>query len=147
MPLPTLKIRNKHRDEIIAVDLGGRHTKAVHVQNRGGQFHLLAYTIQDSPSEQASFSVDVLAEHLKSVSRALGDRTKNVTIALGATEAVVRRAEMPAMSLGDMRQMLKFNSKNYLQQDLPDHVFDCSVILPRRVEGAPAGTHKTAAGS
>lgn len=127
---------NKHRDEIIAVDLGGRHTKAVHLQNRGGQFHLLAYTIQDSPSEQASFSVEVLAEHLKSVSRGLGERTKNVTIALGATEAVLRRSEMPPMPVGDMRQLLKFNSKNYLQQDLPDHVFDCSLILPRTAAGA-----------
>ncbi len=150
MPLPTLKMRSKHRDEIIAVDLGGRHTKAVHVQNRGGQFHLLAYTIQDSPSEQASFSVDVLAEHLKSVSRALGDRTKNLTIALGATEAVVRRAEMPPMPVGDMRQLLKFNSKNYLQQDLLDHVFDCSLIIPRPAvgaDGAPVETPRLAPGT
>src|SRR3954467_7689076 len=110
MPLPFLKLNNKHRDEIVAVDLGGRHTKAVHLQNRGGQFHLLAYTIQDSPSEQTSLSVDVLAEHLKSVSQALGASTKNVTIALGATETVIRRAEMPPMPVGDMRQLLKFNS-------------------------------------
>src|SRR4051794_38582308 len=105
MRFPTLKMSNKHRDEIIAVDLGGRHTKAVHLQNRGGQFHLLAYTIQDSPNEQATFSVEVLAEHLKTVSRALGDRSKTVTVALGATEAVVRRAEMPPMPVSDMRQL------------------------------------------
>lgn len=143
--MPTLKFRNKHRDEIIAVDLGGRHTKAVHLQNRGGQFHLLAYTIQDSPSEQATFSVDVMAEHLKSVSRALGDRAKSVTVALGPLDAVVRRAEMPPMPVSDMRQLLKFNAKNYLQQDLPDHIFDCSLIVPRTADGA-AEPPKTSGG-
>lgn len=140
MPWPLNKFANKNRDEIIAVDLGGRHTKAVHLQNRGGQFHLLAYTIQDSPSDKAASSVDVLAEHLKTVSRALGDRTRNFSIALGATETVVRRAEMPGMPVGDMRQLLKFNSKNYLQQDLPDHVFDCSIIIPRATAAAAANS-------
>ena len=131
MPLPFLSRERKHRDEIVAIDLGGRHTKAVHLQNRGGRFNLVAYTIQDSPSEQASFSVDVLSEHLKSVSRALGDRTKNVTVALSANDTIVRRAEMPTVPVGDMRQLLRFNSKTYLQQDLPDHVFDCSIMVPR----------------
>jgi type IV pilus assembly protein PilM len=36
------------------------------------------------------------------------------------------------MPLADMRQMLKFNSKNYLQQDLPDHVFDCYYTLGKQ---------------
>jgi len=137
MSLPFFNTRAKRRDEIIAIDLGGRHTKAVHVQSKGDRLSLVGYTIQDSPSEQSSFSVDVLAEHLKNVSRALGDGTKTVVISLGVGETVVRRTEMPAMPLDDMRQMLKFNSKNYLQQDLPDHVFDCSVIIARAADGSP----------
>ena len=131
MPLPFFNTRAKRRDEIIAIDLGGRHTKAVHVQNKGDRFSLVSYTIQDAPSEQSTVSVDVLAEHLKSVLRALGDGTKSVVISLSVADTVVRRAEMPIMAPNEMRQMLKFNTKNYLQQDLPDHVFDCSVIVPR----------------
>ena len=147
MTFPFLNARTKRRDEIVAIDLGGRHTKAVHIQNRNDKFRLISYTIQDSPSDQASCSVDVLAEHLRVVSRALGDSVKNVTVALGVTETVVRQTEMPAMPVGDIRQLLKFNSKNYLQQDLPDHVFDCSFILPRAVNGGaeaskPAASQK-----
>ena len=136
MPLPFFNARAKRREEIIAVDLGGRHTKAVHLQSKGDQLRLAGYTIQDSPSEQSAFSVDVMAEHLKSVSRALGDGTKSVVISLGVADSVVRRAEMPPMPVGDMRQLLKFNSKTYVQQDLPDHVFDCSVVIPRLADGA-----------
>lgn len=147
MQVPFMSKRNKRSEEIIAVDLGGRHTKAVHIQNRNGRHSLVGYTIQDSPSEQASFSVEVLAEHLKSVSRALGERAKNVTVALGATEAVVRRTEMPAMPVGDIRQLLKFNSKSYLQQELPDHVFDCSIIIPRAPASGPSEGAKAPAPS
>ena len=141
MPLPFFNTRAKRRDEIIAIDLGGRHTKAVHVQNKGDQISLAGYTIHDSPSEQSSLSVDVLAEHLKSVVGALGENTKStrsVVISLGVTDSVVRRAELPPMPLGDMRQLLKFNTKNYLQQDLPDHVFDCAVIVPPVADGEAA---------
>ena len=54
-----------------------------------------------------------------------------VTLAVGVNESVVRHAELPSMPVGDMRQILKNNTKNYLQQDLPGHVFDCTIILPR----------------
>jgi type IV pilus assembly protein PilM len=46
-------------------------------------------------------------------------------------DSIVRHAELPQMPVGDMRQVLKNNSKNYLQQDLPGHVFDCYIIPPR----------------
>jgi type IV pilus assembly protein PilM len=134
MQLPFFKTRAQRRDEIIAIDLGGRHTKAVHVQNKGGQLRLVGYTIQDSPAEQASLSAEVLAEHFKTVTGALGAGTRTVVVSLGVTDSVVRRAEMPPMPVEDMRQLLKFNTKNYLQQDLPDHVFDCSPIVSRQVK-------------
>src|SRR5688572_4270680 len=137
MSLPFFNTRAKRRDEVIAIDLGGRHTKAVRVQKKGDRLSLAGYVIQDSPSEQSSFSVDVLAEHLKSVSRALGETTKTVVVSLGVTDTVVRRAEMPPMAMDEMRQLLKFNTKNYLQQDLPDHVFDCAFVLPRGTTDTP----------
>lgn len=131
MPWPNLSFSSKQRSEIVAIDLGGRHTKAVHLQSRGNRYYLIAYSIVDAPTEQTALSVGVLAEHLKTVSQSLGNRAKEVTIALGAADTVVRRAEMPPMPVGDMRQLLKFNSKNYLQQDLADHVFDCNPIHAR----------------
>ncbi len=134
MSLPFFNTRAKRRDEVIAIDLGGRHTKAVRIQNRGDRLSVAGYSIQDSPSEKSSFSVDVLAEHLKSVSRTLGETTKTVVVSLSVADTVVRRAEMPPMAISEMRQLLKFNTKNYLQQDLPDHVFDCAFVLPRTNE-------------
>jgi hypothetical protein len=44
-----------------------------------------------------------------------------------------------------MRQMLKFNSKNYLQQDLRDYIFDCYIVPPRgkaQAEPTKAGVVK-----
>jgi type IV pilus assembly protein PilM len=49
------------------------------------------------------------------------------------------------MPAAEIRQMLKFNSKNYLQQDLRDYIFDCYILPPRgrtQAETSKAGVTK-----
>jgi type IV pilus assembly protein PilM len=151
MALPFLNNQSKRTDQVVAIDLGGRHTKAVHLQVKHDRVSLLGYTIQDAPTHEKGFNVEVLGGHLKSVFKALGDRTRCAVLAVGVPDAFLRHAELPPMALSDMRQLLRINSKNYLQQDFPDHVFDCSVVLFRppaaKVEGgkapaAPNGSQK-----
>jgi len=131
----------KRPDQLIAVDLGARTTKAVHLQRRGEGFVLHRYALLDAPIFEKSLSADLLAEHLRAVVQALDCKTKSVVLALGVNDAFVRHAEMPRMPIEDMRQVLKLGPKNYLQQDLPNHVFDC-FILPTKI--APAADPKAA---
>ncbi len=129
MGLPFLSSQTKKRDQIVAVDLGGRTTKAVHLVRRGETFSFANYALLDAPIYEKAMTPDLLAEHLKNVNRSLGNtRAKQVTLSIGVTESLFRQVEVPLMPVGDMRQMLKFNSKNYLQQDLPDFIFDCCYV-------------------
>lgn len=144
MALPFLSGQTKKRDQIIAVDLGGRATKAVHMQRKGDTYTLLRYVLMDAPIYEKSMSVDLLGEHLKAVTQALEAKTKQVSLAVGVNESVLRHAELPPIPPADMRMILKNNTKNYLQQDLPGHVFDChiqSAIVP------PSGADKAKPGA
>src|SRR6266403_4900482 len=132
MALPFLNGVNK-RDQLISIDLGGRTTEAVHLQRKGDAFVLSRYALLDAPIYEKNLSADLLGEHLKNVCQALDARTKLVTLAVGVNDSVVRHADLPLMPIGDMRQVLKNNTKNYLQQDLPGHVFDCFIIPPRTI--------------
>lgn len=126
----------RKRDSILAVDLGGRTTKAVHVQRKADKYVLAGYVVLDAPIYDKSLSAEMLAEHLKVVVQSLEVKGKYTTLAVGLNDALVRPAEMPVMPVGDMRQVLKNNAKNYLQQDLPGHVFDCFVV-PNRTAATP----------
>jgi len=143
MALPFFDSGSRKRpDQILAVDLGSRTTKAVHVQRRGEGFALCRYALLDAPIFEKTLSADLLSEHLRVVSQALDTKVKLLVLAMGLNDAVVRHVEMPRMSVEDMRLVLKHNSRNYLQQDLPNHVFDCHIATPReRAEPvkAPAG--------
>lgn len=129
----------------MVIDLGTRTTKAIHLHRKGENFTLLGFTLQDAPIFEKSPSPELLSEHLKNVSQALECRTKQVVFAVAVGDSFLRHAEFPQVPLSDMRMMLKFNSKNYLQQDLPDHAFDC-YLVPVRQNGklaeGPKGVQK-----
>ena len=145
LPLST-KSNAKRRDAIIAVDLGGRTTKAVYLQRKGDKLSLSSYAVMDAPIYEKSLSSEMLAEHLKALCKTLDARTKNVILVVGVNDSVVRHAEMPAMPTDDMRQVLKMNSKNYLQQDLTGYVFDCFITPPKENGTAKPDAKKPAGG-
>jgi len=121
----------RKRDQMVSIDLGGRTTKAVHLQRKGDDFVLSRFALLDAPIYEKNLSADLLGEHVKNVFQALETKSRLVTLAVGVHDAVVRHADLPLMPVGDMRQILKNNTKNYLQQDLPGHIFDCYIIPPR----------------
>ena len=127
MSLPFLNSKSPRKDHILAVDLGFRHTKAVYLQWKGTQYAVAGYQIQDAPVYERGLSVELLSQHLKGIVGSLGAKTKNISLAAGVSDAIVREAELPLSPIADLRAMIKLNSKNYLQQDLPDYVFDCHI--------------------
>lgn len=134
MALPFLTSSAKKRDQIVAIDLGARTTKAVYLQRRGTAYALAGYVLQDAPIYEKGLSPEILTEHLKTVVQAVGSRSKRISLGLGVSDALVRPAELPMVGLPDMRTMLKLNSKAYLQQDYPGHVFDCYILPPKTVK-------------
>jgi type IV pilus assembly protein PilM len=128
MALPFLSNQSKRRDQIVAIDLGTRVTKAVHIQRKGETCSLLGFAMQDAPTYENGFSASVLGDHLAKVCQAVGSRCKQVVLAIGVGESLLRHAELPMAPVSHMRVMLSFNSKNYLQEDLSDYAFDCHIL-------------------
>ncbi len=138
MALSFRGLQSKRRTHVVAIDLGGRATKAVHMHRQGEVFELLQYAVIDAPWAEKTLSADTLSDHLKQACQLLGARTKQVVLGVGCNDSLLRHAEVPMVPVGDLRLMMKYNSKNYLQQDLPDYVFDC-YVLPARSLTPPGG--------
>jgi type IV pilus assembly protein PilM len=126
-------------EQILAIDLGTRTTKAVLLDRTDKGLSLARFAVQDAPIYDKALPQGLLAEHLRNMVEALQPRTKYATIAIGANDSILRSAELPLLPLAEMRQMLKFNSKNYLQQDLRDYIFDCYIVPPRDKAQPEAG--------
>jgi type IV pilus assembly protein PilM len=128
MALPLLSSKARVRDQVTAIDLGSHSIKAVHLQHQSGRYSLANYAIQELPVHEGTLPREALVEALTKLHEALGTRNKQVVLALGSGEAILRLAELPLATAADMRTMLRYNAKTYLQQDLSDHVFDCHVL-------------------
>ncbi|MEO6035397.1 MAG: pilus assembly protein PilM [Verrucomicrobiota bacterium] len=115
-------------DQIIAIDLGTRSTKAVCMEKDGDSLRLVSYTIQDRPDFGSALSLDGLSTHLTAVARALNAKSKQAIFVVGAKETVICHAEMPVIETSQMRRMVKLNPRLYFQEDLPNHSFDCFVL-------------------
>jgi type IV pilus assembly protein PilM len=145
MGLPFLNgVARKKRNQMISVDLGSRTTKAVLVERRGAVFALTRYIMMDAPIFEKALSPELLTEHLKAVYEALGAKTKFVTLSIGVNDAIVRPVELPQIPVDEMRMVLKNNTRGYLQQDLPNRVFDCYIIPPKSLP-KPADADKVPA--
>src|ERR1017187_5849867 len=140
MTIPPFMQKSKMRNQILAIDLGSRATKAVLLDRRPESFALSRFAVLDAPISEKGIPQGLLTEHLRRVVDAMQPKTRQVTIAVGAEDSVLRSTEMPLLPVSDMRQMLKFNAKNYLQQDLRDYIFDCYIVPPQVGKGqADAG--------
>lgn len=145
MGLPFLNgVAGKKRNQMISVDLGARTTKAVLLERRGEVFALTRYVLLDAPIFEKALSHELLTEHLKAVHAALEAKTKFVTLSVGVNDAIVRPVELPQIPVDEMRLVLKNNTRGYLQQDLPDRVFDCHIIPPK-ASSTPAEAGKAVA--
>lgn len=118
------KDSRKKRDQMLAVDLGARSTKAVLLQRRGNRFALANYALLDTPIFDKVISEELLTEHLKAIVQAMQGKGKPLTLTVGVEDAIVRHVEMPVMPAEDIRMILKNNPRVYLQQDLAGYVFD-----------------------
>lgn len=148
MGLPFLNKKSRKSDHIVAIDLGSRATKAVYLQRQGGGFNLSGFAIQEAPGlGEKEASPEMLAEHLKSVHDQLGAKSKQVILAVGVQESLLRLTELPMLPVNEMRTMLKYGSKNYLKEELNGHVFDCHPLPLRQAAVAGDGEKKTKPGS
>lgn len=127
---------------VVAIDLGHRTTKAVSIQRKGDSFELVRYAVVENPPEEQIATPEALGAHLRAVAEAVEGRAKPIVLIIGVQDTLLRHVEMPAVPAADMRLMLKYNSKNYLQQDMPEHSFDCHTLgliqPPAAEEATPA---------
>ncbi len=138
MAAPIFSAFTKELEEIVAICLGTRTTKAVHLRRQNDGFVLLNYVLLETPRPEKGLSHEALTDHFKNVRSALGVEVKEAVVVIGMGESLLRNVDLPALPPAELRRMLKFNSFRYLNQDLPDFVFDCGVRNPLSAGGSPA---------
>jgi type IV pilus assembly protein PilM len=137
--MPKNHRRRAQREEMVAIDLGARTTKAVQVRRMGDEYVLFNYVLVDAPGKEKALSRGVWAEHLRKVMRALGSSSRRVVFSVGSDSALLYQLDLPGASASDLRKMIKLSPRAYLQQDLPDHVFDCHVGAAAEEEAEVGG--------
>lgn len=140
MALPIIGGGTKKRNQMLAVDMGGRTTKAVLIERRGEILALTRYAMLDAPIFEKKISSELLVGHLREIVQKMDASVKWTSLAVGLDDVILKQIELPQIPIDDMRLVLKNNPKAYLQQDLANYAFDCHVFVPKspaKAEAAP----------
>ncbi|MGH7941509.1 MAG: pilus assembly protein PilM [Limisphaerales bacterium] len=121
----------KRRTPMLVVDMGGRTTKSIIMEQRGERLALTRYALMDAPIFDKKISSELLAGHLREIVQKMDARPKSVTLTVGLDNVMLKQIELPQIPVDDMRMIIKNNTKAYLQQDLPNYAFDCHIFIPK----------------
>ena len=78
---------------MLSIDLGGRTTKAVHLQRKGAGFALSRYALLDAPIFDKAPSAELLADHFKAISQTMQLKTKQICLTLPVGDSVIRQMD------------------------------------------------------
>ena len=72
--------QSKKRNQVVAIDLGARTTKAVQIQRKGGGFELTNFACKETPVSDKQMTPEVLGPHLASMMQAVSARNKHAVL-------------------------------------------------------------------
>jgi type IV pilus assembly protein PilM len=117
----------KAPSSVIGVDLGRYALKSVLLQRRGGtRFAVTNYAthVLTEPVDSA----DTLARHLKSLFKQMGGTAKSCAIGVSSPDALIRIIEQPETPPAFLREALRLNGMQLLNQDCKEMVLDCDKL-------------------
>lgn len=91
---------------------------------------ITGYHVCEAPKPEgkdAKVSLEKYTEHFRQIRQAFGGKVKQAVVVLSTHNSILKLADLPALPVSALREMLESNPRNYLQQDLPAHTFDCHV--------------------
>lgn len=128
---PLARSRRLRTKRLLVIDLGGWTTKAIHMERSAEGLQLINYLLQPSPFLETNLDRAGLAEHLRQIRLACGGKTKRAVIVLSMNQGLIRQVNVPDAAPSELRNILRLNSKQFVQQSLVNCALDvCLTGLP-----------------
>ena len=136
----TGRMRKKLPSAVIGVDLGRHSIKTVSLQRKGGnRFVVSNYGVH--VMETAPQTAEQLGAELKLALKDIGANSKTCAIAVSTSDSLIRIIEQPETPREILRDAIRLNGLNLLNQDVKEFVLDCEMI------SSPAPAAPQAAGT
>ena len=109
----------------VGLDLGSRSLKLVELERSGGGVRLIKYLVQELPVSAGDQSVDRVGWLQSALTEF---ESRDLHVALGGSEAAIRRVAMPLMSKAELAEAVKWQIKDQLSFPVQDAVLDARVL-------------------
>lgn len=127
------------RKNIIGLDIGSKHVKAVQLKEEKGVYHLerLGVTalqpelVVDGAIIDSSRVVEVVNELISNTDINVKDVTLSVA---GHSSVIIKRVSLPQMSEDELEESIRFEAEQYIPFDIEDVNLDFQILGPGQEE-------------
>jgi hypothetical protein len=127
--------------QVLSIAFGNRQTAAVLMETSAVGLTVQDFCLLEAPFNRRNnraLTAEDFAEHFRQIRHAMGGtKVRQAVVVLRSHDSLVQLTELPPMPVSTLREVLQRNSKLYLKEDYPGHVFDCQVQKSQPKE-APA---------
>lgn len=135
----------KAPNSVIGVDLGRYSLKSVLLHRKSGNRFVVSNFASRVVTEPLD-TADALSRELKVLFKEMGGNAKSCAIGVSSSEALIRIIEQPETPTNILREALRLNGMQLLNQDCKELVLDCDKIPATNhamgTENGEAGHHR-----
>lgn len=118
----------------VGVDIGSGYVKAAVVDHSGDEPRLQRLAslplVSDAIVEGEIMDPHLVVDTLQAVMQTLGIKTRNVATAVGGRDVIVKKIQMDRMSLGDAREVIRWEAEQYVPFDMENVQLDFQILDP-----------------
>lgn len=123
------------KKDIVGIDIGSKHIKAIHLKDNKGSYRLERLGII---SLQPELIVDGsildssrVVEAIKELIANADIKTKDITLSVsGHSSVIIKRVSMPQMSEDELDESIRFEAEQYIPFDIEDVNLDFQILGP-----------------
>lgn len=130
--LNPLTILGRWNQPVVGLDIGSHSIKLVHLKRTKRGYQLLNFGIMPLPPEVivdgAIIDADTVTEAIRNLVQSERIRVKDVVTAVSGTSVIVKKINLPAMSLSELEASIHWEAEQYIPFDIEDVNLDFQVL-------------------
>ncbi|MBI5025579.1 MAG: type IV pilus assembly protein PilM [Nitrospirae bacterium] len=128
------------KQDIVGLDIGSRHIKAIQLKEMNGSYQLerfgIAPLLPELIVDGSILDSPRVVETIKGVIREAKIKAKDVAVAVaGHASVIIKRVSLPEMSEEELSESIKFEAEQYVPFDIEDVNLDFQILGPREETG------------
>ena len=117
---------------VVGIDIGSSTVKAVEVEQRGADWHIVNAAVEPMPlgccRDGVITNIEEVAKSIRSLLRSAGFRATEAITAISGSQVIVRQVQFPKMTEAALRRSVKYEASKFISAPIEESVVEFEIM-------------------